>query len=102
MSEKTVHSFSVFNRNNRFTRFLYVPVKPTDENPTDTQILSATKKVSRYVNFHEPDAIVSYLGIREEAMSLNNPDPDDSIGTPAGVTTNTRERIGVGPVPDRR
>lgn len=71
-----VHIFSIYAPETRVTRFLYVPVTEKNENPTNEQIFTAVKKVQRHVNRTEPDTIVSYLGIGQEAISQNNPDED--------------------------
>ena len=80
--ENTVHIFSVYDPTRRVTRFLYVPVKPAYENPTNEQVLAATEKVQRYVGSYDSNGIVSYLGIGQEAMSKNNPDPEDQRWEP--------------------
>jgi len=77
-----VHIFSVYDPETRVTRFQYVPVTEKNENPTNEQILAATGKVQKYVNRFDSKAVVSYLGIGQEAMSLNNPDPDDQHWEP--------------------
>jgi len=48
--ENEVHIFSVYDPTTRFTKVLYVPVTPRDENPSNEQIHSATKKAQRYVS----------------------------------------------------
>jgi hypothetical protein len=77
-----VHILSIYDRETRITRFLHVPITEKDENPTNEQIFSAVKKVQKHVDRTEPDTIVSYLGISEEATSQNNPDPEDQRWEP--------------------
>lgn len=77
-----VHMFSIYDRATRITRFLHVPITEKNENPTNEQIFAAVKKVQKLVYRTDPDTIVSYLGISEEASSQNNPDPEDQRWEP--------------------
>lgn len=77
-----IHIFSIYDRETRITRFLHVPITEKDENPTNEQIFAAVKKVQKQVDRTEPNTIVSYLGICEEAISQNNPGPDDQHWEP--------------------